>query len=535
MILMDEEGDVIQATLSKNLFYKFQTQLREGSDYLIASPTLGEQNINFLPRQQKNKITFLKTTILINSPNFTTTSNGFSFVDFPLILADDFPLNQSIDVIGALMRKPELDTTKQRHLLPIKLQDLQLELHYLLQIQLIFFIYIDLYFSSGNIIEVSLWKDLAHQLNDFITLNQDHSHVIIALQFGKKHLYNGLGKQSVTSWWDHSKLFVNKDWPEINKFKESYLARYASEESSTAVSELSSPSVSNNDDFWTKHPIKYINEVLDPIQIQKFIIVGKFVSIRQDQEWYYLSCTACPSKVIEKWLTKDLPDGSKSDPSMVFECKNRRCQKLNKNPIPRSHLHPYYTQMEDISILFCNTYFNKLIPTSLKFLCTYTFLCFIQLEFNLALFPDELNVLKNLHLAFKVVSGQYNVTNQNTQYSISKVSNDTELIKELTQKLNMQSQGTESFSHVPCHSDSIQNINSKDDISQSMGENITPSSVTKSASYLNDMPSTSSTMKRNLDEVIDVDDTTQSSTTKPRRLDGVDGVGIKLLIPKVEK
>ncbi|KAL4562863.1 hypothetical protein LXL04_026894 [Taraxacum kok-saghyz] len=53
MILMDEEGDVIQATLSKNLFYKFQTQLREGSDYLIASPTLGEQNINFLPCQQK--------------------------------------------------------------------------------------------------------------------------------------------------------------------------------------------------------------------------------------------------------------------------------------------------------------------------------------------------------------------------------------------------------------------------------------------------------------------------------------------------
>ena len=68
-----------------------------------------------------------------------------------------------------------------------------------------------------------------------------------------------------------------------------------------------------------------------------------------------------------------------------------------------------------------------------------------------------------------------------------------------------------------------------------MGENITPSSVTKSASYLNEMPSTSSTMKRNLDEVIDVDDTTQSSATKTRRPDGVDGVGIKLLIPKVEK
>ncbi|KAL4555635.1 hypothetical protein LXL04_038259 [Taraxacum kok-saghyz] len=119
-----------------------------------------------------------------------------------------------------------------------------------------------------------------------------------------------------------------------------------------------------------------------------------------------------------------------------------------------------------------------------------------RLDLNLALFPDELNVLKNKHLAFKVVSGQYNVTNQNTQYSISKVSNDMEIIKELTQKLNMQ-----------------------DDLSQSEGENITPSSVTKLTSYINDMPSTLSTMKRNLDEVIDVDDTTQSSTTKTRRFD----------------
>ncbi|KAL4564631.1 hypothetical protein LXL04_028698 [Taraxacum kok-saghyz] len=51
MILMDEGGDVIQSTLSKNLFYKFQGQLREGSAYLIVSPTLGMQNENFLLRQ----------------------------------------------------------------------------------------------------------------------------------------------------------------------------------------------------------------------------------------------------------------------------------------------------------------------------------------------------------------------------------------------------------------------------------------------------------------------------------------------------
>ncbi|KAL4576564.1 hypothetical protein LXL04_012660 [Taraxacum kok-saghyz] len=48
------------------------------------------------------------------------------------------------------------------------------------------------------------------------------------------------------------------------------------------------------------------------------------------------------------------------------------------------------------------------------------------------------------------------------------------------------------------------------------------------------MPSTSSPMKRKLDEVIDVDDTTQSSTTKTRRFDEGSQVGIKLLIPKLE-
>ncbi|KAL4560186.1 hypothetical protein LXL04_032335 [Taraxacum kok-saghyz] len=127
MILMDEEGDVIQSTLFKNLLHKFQGQLLEGFAYLIVSPTLRMKNETFLLREQQNKINFLPTTIVINSPNFTTTGNGFSFADFPLILSDHFPTNQFIDVIGAVVEKPIMDTSKQRHLLEIKLQNFQFE------------------------------------------------------------------------------------------------------------------------------------------------------------------------------------------------------------------------------------------------------------------------------------------------------------------------------------------------------------------------------------------------------------------------
>ena len=93
---MHLQGDVIQATLYKQQFYKFQDQLQEGSSYLIVSPTIGRQPPSFLLRDQVHKLIFIDTTSLQKTPSFTGDTDAFSFVDYPIIQSTDFPDNRSV-------------------------------------------------------------------------------------------------------------------------------------------------------------------------------------------------------------------------------------------------------------------------------------------------------------------------------------------------------------------------------------------------------------------------------------------------------
>ena len=75
---------------------KFQDKLKEGSSYFIVNPTIGRQPANFVLRDQLQKITFLNSTTLINSPTFSGSTFGFSFVDYGTIKSSDFPLSRSV-------------------------------------------------------------------------------------------------------------------------------------------------------------------------------------------------------------------------------------------------------------------------------------------------------------------------------------------------------------------------------------------------------------------------------------------------------
>ncbi|KAL4582364.1 hypothetical protein LXL04_006911 [Taraxacum kok-saghyz] len=77
MILVDEQGQVIQATIVKYQFHKFLKNLKEGS------------------------------TNLLKSKDFSGSTYGFSFVDYGTILSNDFPHNCSVDVIGAVVPSME--------------------------------------------------------------------------------------------------------------------------------------------------------------------------------------------------------------------------------------------------------------------------------------------------------------------------------------------------------------------------------------------------------------------------------------------
>nr|KAJ0217997.1 hypothetical protein LSAT_V11C300150060 [Lactuca sativa] len=107
-----------------------------------------------------------------------------------------------------------------------------------------------------------------------------------------------------------------------------------------------------------------------------------------------------------------------------------------------------------------------------------------RLGFSLAIYPPELNFLKNKHLAFKLSVMKYNVRFQNSVYTISRVTKDKQIIETLERKLLQLRPGSlESLNDGPSDSNSQEKIVTKDLVSHSeetvtssIGDILTPTS-----------------------------------------------------------
>ncbi|CAH1415067.1 unnamed protein product [Lactuca virosa] len=154
---------------------------------------------------------------------------------------------------------------------------------------------------------------------------------------------------------------------------------------------------------------------------------------------------------------------------------------------------------------------------------------------DLGLYPGEINALKGLKLAFKISITKFNVSNKNNQYGIARISDDETLIEQLENKF-AESQPSNSqsldFGSVDLQSQDIKNLK---DAVYGTDDNITPSIIDKNDTtspmkILNTTP----VLKRNLEEVFDLEMNDHLSTSKTPKL-SPDGPGKQLLKVKLEK
>lgn len=60
----------------------------------------------------------------------------------------------------------------------------------------------------------------------------------------------------------------------------------------------------------------------------------------------------------------------------------------------------------------------------------------MQAGFDVNLYPDEINILKNKYMAFMLDIKNYNIKNNCSIYSISKTTTDSKIINDLEEKHN---------------------------------------------------------------------------------------------------
>ncbi|CAH1441399.1 unnamed protein product [Lactuca virosa] len=324
-------------------------------------------------------------------------------------------------------------------------------------------------------LKVTIFGSQAYQISEYLKNNPTVNCVVIVMQFLKLNIWNGIGEAK--SHFEVTKLFINSDIYEINEFKNKLKCHDNFGITEKSITTLQSYSSSYTDDFKGNFPLKTVCEITEPIKEMKFLLVASIVNIRQNLPWYII-----PINVQDCTGTIGLT---------LFDREAKRL--LNISAYELKKIHDAAGDSD-------------------------------------ALFPMQLNVLKNRKFGFVVDITEYNVNNYNNIYTVLRVTEDMSIVSELESKIELMSIQSVSLNQVALESDDVVQPVQKDVISQT-DESFTPSTVDKSTAT---SPSKiSGDLKRNLQEIYDVDSGDDLSSTKAKRKST--GEETPLLIPKLEK
>ncbi|GLU17647.1 hypothetical protein SLE2022_340060 [Rubroshorea leprosula] len=197
MLLLDEQGGRIQATLRASL--RFKDAFTEGGVYTISNFGVSLNEDPYKPTTHKYKIVFNPRTAhsLLNDssiPNY-----AFSFVEFDKILNQTQENAFLVDVIGLLSvvieRKEVTKNGSPLNMISFKLDDL-----------------------SGNKLRCTLWENFAVEMCSVIDKSCNES-VIFVIQFAKMKSWRGVMGISNTIF--NTRIFINNyDILEVLAFKE---------------------------------------------------------------------------------------------------------------------------------------------------------------------------------------------------------------------------------------------------------------------------------------------------------------------------
>ncbi|CAH1441523.1 unnamed protein product [Lactuca virosa] len=221
--------------------------------------------------------------------------HGFSCVSFETIISATTTSNDLIDVIGEVVSLGKLDSrdvNKSRHKLPLQIRNLE-----------------------GLQVNVTLFEDIAYQLISYVEAHK---------QVGRL--------PSDNSHFDHTRMFINADLPDIVTFTDSLVGLRGLQNPSSSLTVDTSQSYSEYDDFLINHNVKNVVDLLEPQEVGKFIIVGTIYGIRQDIDWYYDACTNRGKKVDARNVFSGPESG---DASVVYECYSDKCIKKEISSVPR--------------------------------------------------------------------------------------------------------------------------------------------------------------------------------------------------------
>ncbi|KAD7477141.1 hypothetical protein E3N88_00277 [Mikania micrantha] len=228
MILIDEEGNKIQAHVLKKWFFRFENYLNENDCLLIKRPSLGINLSKYKFVDNPNKVNF-------NYQTYVSKCNDFK--------------GQEHDVIGHIVKffnkdGQSLNEEKNKTRITMQLHDLQ-----------------------GSDVFLTLWDHYANQLFNYMSKHKMDEHILIILQFARVKFFNGNPYVSNSFGSEVSKLFINDEFDDIKKYKKSLMKKAVDDPSSIQLPFGLSMFCSLQDEFLTNTSFPNIGEICEIIEV----------------------------------------------------------------------------------------------------------------------------------------------------------------------------------------------------------------------------------------------------------------------------
>ncbi|KAL4344978.1 hypothetical protein AHAS_Ahas11G0232400 [Arachis hypogaea] len=255
MVLQDEQGDRIHATICKHGLDLFRERIKEHAVYSMPNFILKINNGKVRTTAHNYKLSFYRKIDVEVLPIETFAFNPFKMCPFAELEANA-PMDENLlfDYIGEVVRKEEA-----MHMLDIKCPKILLELYYA-------------FHSKKHNIKCTLFAELVDQVLPHFE-RDDGEPFIMVVQLFKSNVY--LSSVNVQSTYYVPKSYFNPNLP-----KPQYSV---ADEINAGIA-----------------PIRTIEDVLNMIQETSYWIVGNIVSLEIGKDdWSYTSCKTCPKKVLE--------------------------------------------------------------------------------------------------------------------------------------------------------------------------------------------------------------------------------------------
>ncbi|KAJ1402958.1 hypothetical protein SESBI_27564 [Sesbania bispinosa] len=271
MVFVDEKGHKIGAVVKHGEFEKRKDQLKEGCTYIMQNFEVEANSGEYKVSKHPFQLIFMKGTTVRECNLSQIPERVYKFTSFEDILSGKAPPDVLVDVIGQFVEiKRERVRSTSKKMVNVLLKD-----------------------NRGITLSVTLWDTYADQLLSFLD-NNEAGLIIVILTLAKIRDTKGQYPISIQNSKYGSKLLINEDSEEINRYKSSLESLLICDSLSQGISQVPSYSqTSTGEWFFTNTQVMSLKEI-NKLDMETYCVtVAKIDKFLVANGWSYDACMYC--------------------------------------------------------------------------------------------------------------------------------------------------------------------------------------------------------------------------------------------------